>query len=229
MKREHKIRLGIGIGLIVFIILLRFSGVGSYFKFEHLKEHRESLQNMVQKHYTSSVFLYIILYAFLVSLSVPTSALLTVTGGFLFGTIPGLMYTNIGATTGAVISFVLFRYFLGSIVQKKYKAKLEGFNNAVEEQGTYYLVVVHFLAFVPFVLINILASFTNISLWTFIWTTAVGIIPGSLVYSDAGSQLATIDSLKDIFSIHIVVAFVLLGGLAFLPTILKQLRKLRGC
>jgi len=227
MKREHKIRLAIGIGLVIFIIVLRFSGVGSYFKFEHLKEHRVALCAMVQRNYTLSVFLYMLAYALFVSLSIPTSALLTVMGGFLFGTFPGLLYTNIGATTGAVIAFVTFRYFLGSVVQRKFKKQLVGFNRAVEEQGTYYLVVVHFLAFVPFVLINILASFTNISLWTFIWTTALGIIPGSLVYSYAGSQLATIDSLKDIFSIHIIVAFILLGTLAFLPTIVKQLRKLR--
>ncbi len=229
MKREYKIRLAIGIALIMFVIALRFSGIGTYFKFEHLKEHRETLCAMVQRHYTSSVFLYILVYAFLVAFSVPTSALLTVTGGFLFGTFPGLIYTNIGATLGAVVSFVAFRYFLGSVVQRKYEDKLARFNQAVDEQGTYYLVVVHFLAFVPFVLINILASFTKIGLWTFIWTTSVGIIPGSLVYSYAGSQLATIDSLRDIFSIHIVVAFILLGALAFLPAIVKQLRRLRDC
>lgn len=228
MKREHKIRLGIGIGIIIFIVLLRLSGIGSYFKFEHLKEHRVSLQRMVQERYTRSVFLYIALYAFLIALSIPASALLTVTGGFLFGTLPGLLYTNIGATIGGVLAFLTFRYFMGSIIQRKYKDKLIGFNKAVEEQGTYYLVVVHFLAFVPFVLINILASFTNISLWTFIWTTSVGIIPGSLVYSYAGSQLATIDSIRDIVSIHIIIVFILLGVVAFLPTIVKQLRKLKS-
>ncbi len=225
MKREYTVRLAIGFFFVCFLVVLRFSGIERHITLNNIKENRAALQQMVDEHYLRSVVLYMVMYAVLIALSIPSSALLTVTGGFLFGTLAGAFYTNIGATLGALAAFMIFRYFLGSAIQRKYHARLERFNKAVEEQGVYYLIMVHFLAFIPFVLINIFAAFTRISVWTFVWTTAVGILPGALVYSYAGSQLAHIDSMRDILSPPIIVAFVLLALLGFLPVLVSHMRR----
>jgi uncharacterized membrane protein YdjX (TVP38/TMEM64 family) len=109
------------------------------------------------------------------------------------------------------------RYLIGSYIQKKYRDQLASFNRALASGQVSYLLAIHFIAIIPFPLINLLAALTHVPLWTFIWTTAVGILPGSLIYAFAGNQLTTIHSLKDIFSFNIMVAFVLLALLALLP------------
>ncbi len=211
--------------LIGAIVLLRFSGVGDYFTLEKFKEHREWFIQMVQGRYVLSSFLYILFYTIGMAFSFPSASLFTLAGGFLFGFIPGAIYSCIGATLGAAIAFSLVRNFVGNRFQKKYAKQLETFNKSLEEDGISFLLFVRLIAVIPFFLINICAGFSNVSLWTFVWTTAVGIIPGSLVYSFAGQQLHTIDSVRDIFSPKVIAAFLLLASLALLPLIIKKIKK----
>lgn len=216
--------------LIIFVILLaiifgiRFTGVGNYLTMEHLKANRDYLQLLVQENYLRSVLIYIAFYIGIAALSLPLAALLTVAGGFLFGVFFGAVYANIGATIGATISFLLVRHLLGSMLQQKYAKQLVRFNEEVNQYGANYLLTMHLIALVPFFVVNILAGLTNISLWTFIWTTSAGIFPGAFVYTFAGQQLGTINTMRDILSLKILLAFGLLGLLALVPMILQRLR-----
>ena len=99
------------------------------------------------------------------------------------------------------------------------------FNKAMKLYGKNYLLVIRFVAVIPFFLVNILVGLTNLSLWTFIWTTAIGILPGSLVYTFAGQQLNEIESLRDIFSFNILLAFFFLALLALLPIIVTYVQQ----
>jgi len=149
---------------------------------------------------------------------------LTLAGGFLFHLFPGIIYVNVAATVGATLGFLFARYILGNKVQEKYASQLERFNRELDENGHLYLLTLRLIPAFPFFLINLLAGLTKVSLKTFFWTTMVGILPGSLVYSFAGSQLNTIESVEDIFSGSIIAAFLALALFALLPVILKKLR-----
>lgn len=208
--------------IIFTIFLLRFSGIENYINLETLKENREYLLNFVCNNYWASVFTYISIYILVVTLSFFIATPLTLIGGFLFGVWPGVIYTNIGATIGAIFTFLLFRYLLGSVIQKKYYNDLIKFNKNIELYGTNYLLIARFTVFIPFFLINIFAAFTKIPLKTFIWTTSLGIIPGSIVYAYAGKEIIGISSIKDIFSVNVILAFLLLILFGFISILIKK-------
>jgi len=110
-------------------------------------------------------------------------------------------------------------------VQNKYPEKLTRFNHEVAQHGSRYLLTLRFIPLFPFFLINIFAGLTKIPVKTFIWTTSVGIFPGSLVYSFAGSQLTTLESVQDIFSYKTITAFCVLGLFVLAPRFLAPLKK----
>ncbi len=207
------------------IVMVRFSGIAEWISLDQLKTHRDYLQQVIVNHYLLAVFCYISLYITVVAFSLPIGAVLTVAGGFLFGIIAGVFYTNIGATVGATIAFLLVRYLIGDTVQQKYAVQLAQFNKSIERYGSNYLLVIRFIAVIPFFLVNALAGLTNLSLWAFIWTTAIGILPGSLVYAFAGQQLNEIESLRDIFSFNMLLLFFFLALLALLPVIVTYLQQ----
>jgi len=207
------------------IIVLRFSSITEWMSLTQLKVHRDYLQQVVSEYYLLSVICYISLYVAAVALSIPVGVLLTLAGGFLFGVIAGLFYTNIGATLGATIAFLLVRYLVGKTIQQKYAVQLAQFNKAMKLYGKNYLLVIRFIAVIPFFLVNILVGLTNLSLWTFIWTTAIGILPGSLVYTFAGQQLNEIESLRDIFSFNILLIFFFLALFALIPVMVTYMQQ----
>lgn len=206
------------------IVGIRVSSLGDYLTFENLKQNREYLHNVVDKNYLLSVFLYIVVYIIVAGLSLPGAATMTLAGGFLFGTILAALYVNVGATTGATLAFLVSRYLLGNWIQGKYHDRLQKFNREIEVNGYRYLLTLRLIALFPFYLINIMAGVTTTPIKTFIWTTSVGIFPGSLVYAFAGSRLNYIESPKDIFSPQILLAFALLALLPLLPMVIKKLK-----
>ncbi len=204
---KYKVRIFVLLGIILGIALLHYLGVGDYFTLQNIKLQRDWLVRMVQEQYLKTVLVYISVLALAVTAALPVAAFLTVAAGYLFGMWSGLLYADIGATLGSVISFLLVRYLLGSYVQERYNHRLQGFNNAVHNYGTLYLLAIHWILIMPLFVVNILAGLTRVSLWSFVWTTAVGIIPSALVYSFAGQQLTEIHSIRDVFTPHVLMAF----------------------
>lgn len=215
-----------GIGFLGLIVALRYSGLGNYITLEMVQEKRVQLEQFVSMHYFWAVLLYISFYIIAAALALPIASLGTVVSGFLFGVIPGVIYTNIGATIGASIFFLLVRYAFGNSLQARYQKQLGWFNHQMSKYGISYLIAVRFLAVIPFFVANLLIGLTKVPLKTFVWTTSLGIIPGSFVYAFAGRQLATIASLRDIFSLNILLAFALLAAIALLPIIVQRYRVL---
>jgi uncharacterized membrane protein YdjX (TVP38/TMEM64 family) len=152
---------------------------------------------------------------------------LTMAGSFMFGVFGAVVYVNIGATIGAVIAFSLSRYLVGDWVQTRYKNKLKMFNQQVEQNGVYYLLTLRLMPLFPFTWINLFSGLTKMRLFTFLWTTSLGILPGTVVNAYAGSQLGRINSPEELFSSRVLIAFFLLGLFALLPVIVKRLRKKR--
>ncbi len=224
MKLLKSTRFWLGVGFLGLIIALRYSGLGDYITLEMVQEKRFQLEQLIANHYLWSVIGYILFYILAVIFALPIVALCTVAGGFFFGLIPAVIYSNIGATIGATIFFLLVRYFFGDLFQERYKNHLVWFNDQIKNYGVYYLIFMRFVAFIPFFVENLVAGLSKAPALTFAWTTAVGIIPGSFVYAFAGRQLATIDSIQDIFSWKILVAFSLLALLALAPIVVRRFR-----
>lgn len=207
------------------IVALRLSPLGSLLTFDNLKQHRESLVLLVQGHYWLSVISFVAIYVLAVALSIPGAVILTLAGGFLFGAPATTLYVNIAATAGATIAFLSARYLLGDSVQRKYQAQLFRFNQEIERNGTNYLLTLRLIPLFPFFLINFLSGLTQVPLRVFLWTTMVGIIPGTAVYAFAGQQLGSINSLSEVLSGKIFTAFVVLALFTTAPIIGKYIQR----
>jgi uncharacterized membrane protein YdjX (TVP38/TMEM64 family) len=204
------------------------SGAIDYLTVESFQEHRSQLEDAVQRHYTPMVLLYMLTYVLTSALAIPVATALSFAGGFLFGTIPGMVYIDVAATVGAVLAFSLSRYVAGNWLQNRYRNQLERFNSEIELNGHLYLLTVRLIPVFPFFLINVLSGLTRIPLRTFTWTTAIGILPAALVYAFTGSQLANISSAGDILSGRMLAVFGLLALLTLSPVIWRKLRPSKG-
>ncbi len=213
--------------LLALIILTRAAGISEYLTFENLQKNKTQLQYFVENNYPQAVVGFILTYIAVAGLSLPGATILTLSGGFLFGTLPAAIYANVGATLGAAAAFIFARYLVGHWFQEKYQEKLNKFNQELALNGFSYLLTLRFIPIFPLFLINILAGLTQIPLRTFIWTTSAGILPGSLVYTFAGSQLNTIESPQDIFSVKILIAFLLLALFALVPAVYNYFKRKR--
>lgn len=210
------------------ILAVRHSTLGSMLTFDNLKQHREELLVLVRDHYLLSVVLFVVLYVVVTGLSIPGAVVLTLAGGFLYGTGPATLYVNVGATAGAVLAFLVARYLLGRQLQDKYHLQLDRFNREMESSGSRYLLFLRLIPIFPFFLINFLSGLTRVPLRTFAWTTALGIIPGTIVFAYAGRQIGSIDSPAEILSTNVILAFLLLACFALFPALLSRIKTARN-
>ncbi|MEX0940468.1 MAG: TVP38/TMEM64 family protein [Candidatus Babeliales bacterium] len=224
MKPLYK-RLILGFAILIIILIIRFSGVGSYINLEYIRANSLYIQQMIVQNYLFSLFIFLSLYIIFVAASVPVTPALNVAGGFFFGIILGALYSIAGATIGASISFFLFRYLFREFVQRKYGTTLRRFNEEFHQRGISYLLFLQLLPVTPFGLINMLSGVSPISWWRFALATIIGIAPGSFIYAFAGRQLMTIKKASDVFSWPIIIALTLLALFSLLPIIIRKFTK----
>jgi uncharacterized membrane protein YdjX (TVP38/TMEM64 family) len=210
--------------LIAVIMLVRYSLIGELLSIENVKQYRNLLLTTVHDHYALSAVSFITAYVAVTALSIPGAAILTLAGGFLFGLLPTTLYVNMGATTGATLAFLAARYLFGNWLQTKYQEQLSRFNDEMQRNGAGYLLTLRLVPVFPFFLINILSGFTNVPLRTFVWTTALGIVPGTVVYAYAGRQIGTINAPSDILSARVIIAFAVLALFALFPALLDRFK-----
>lgn len=223
----EKRRLVLLVLLIFLVILLYVLWFRDFLTFERLKAYRSGLFDFVRGHMLVSVIGFIFIYIVVAGMSLPGSPVLTMAGAFVFGVFGAVVYVNIGASIGAVTAFSLSRYLVGEWAQARYKDKLTIFNRQVEQNGVYYLLTLRLMPLFPFTWINLFSGLTKMRLFTFLWTTSLGILPGTVVNAYAGSQLGRINSPEELFSSRVLIAFFLLSVFALMPVIVKGLRKKR--
>ncbi len=210
---------------IVFLI-----GIGAFFYFDlgqylslaSLKANRDFLLNYTDSHYAIAASLFIVIYILQTTFSLPGGALLTLTGGFLFGSLMGTVFVNIGATLGATLAFLAARYLLRDWVEKKFGDRLDTIQSGFAQNAFSYLMTLRLIPAFPFFLVNLVSGLTRVNLGTYILATSVGIIPGSFVFAFAGRQLGSINSLSEIASPPVLLAFTLLGLLALMPVAYRK-------
>ncbi len=224
MIRQNKIKLVFICFLIAVIVAVRLSPLGTLLTFENLKKNREVFVAIVQGHYLQSVATYIIVYIAVAALSIPGAGIMTLAGGFLFGVFAAVLYVDIGATTGAVLAFLTARYLLGNWLQQRYRQQLGAFNEEMRRNGPRYLLTVRLIPVFPFFIVNFLSGLTNVPVRTFAWTTAVGIVPATIIFAYAGRQLGTINTASEILSARMIAALAALAALALFPAVLRRIR-----
>jgi uncharacterized membrane protein YdjX (TVP38/TMEM64 family) len=199
--------------------------LGQYVTLSSLKENKDALQGYTEAHYGFTVVLYILIYALQTAFSLPGAAILTLCGGFLLGALLGTLYVNIAATSGATLAFLATRYLFRETVEQKFGKRLESIQQGFAQNAFNYLLTLRLIPLFPFFLVNLASGLTRIRLSTYVLATAIGILPGSFVYSNAGKQLGNINSVGDIASPGVLGAFVLLGLLSLVPVVYQRFRK----
>jgi uncharacterized membrane protein YdjX (TVP38/TMEM64 family) len=136
---------------------------------------------------------------------------MTLAGGALFGLLTGTVVISFASTIGATLAFLVSRFLLKDWVQERFKEKLHTINQGIEREGSFYLFTLRLVPVFPFFIINLVMGLTPIRTTRFYLVSQVGMLPGTLVYVNAGTQLAQIDSLKGILSPGLLLSFALLG------------------
>jgi len=225
MEKKYKIRLLFAAGIITVILLLRFFRVGHYINLDYIIANKARIQNLVEQDYLFAVTSFIIVYAVIVILLLPITIPINIGAGYFFGVFPATLYIMSAVFIGATTVFFVVRHLIGEYLSERYGKVLKNFNQEFEKYGATYLLSLHFFPITPFALINIVAALSSISIWTFMWTTIVGIIPGTLVYTFAGRQLIYVHKAGDILSPPILFALFLLVLLSFVPHIVRKYLK----
>ena len=160
------------------------------------------------------------LYVLVAALSLPGAAILTLAAGALFGLIEGFVVVSFASSLGALLAFLVSRYLLRDSIKSKFPERLKAIDEGVQKEGAFYLFTLRLVPVFPFFLVNLLMGVTGIKAWTFYWVSQIGMLAGTVVYVNAGTQLAEINSLSGILSPKLILSFVLLG---LLPLIGKAI------
>ena len=211
MNKKMINKIGIVAAIVLFIVLFRHFGLGHYLTLTYIKESQASFQALYAENRGMVIAAYMAIYILVTALSLPGAAVLTLAGGGLFGLIAGTVIVSFASTVGATLACLVSRFLLRDWVQSKFGDKLKTVNEGVEKEGAFYLFTLRLIPAFPFFVINLAMGFTRIKIFTFFWVSQIGMLAGTLVYVNAGKEIARIDSLSGILSPYLILSFVLLG------------------
>lgn len=218
MKRKNWIRSAIATVFLTGIALFFLFEVYQYFSLEELRTRRDALLAFTEANLVLMIALYMAVYIVMAGLSVPGAAVMTLAGGALFGLLIGTLAVSFASTLGATLVFLAARFLFRDAVQQRFGKRLATINRGIERDGAFYLLALRLVPAFPFFVINLVMALTPIRTWTYYWVSQVGMLPATIVYVNAGTQLARVDTVGDILSPQLIGAFVLLG---LLPLLLR--------
>lgn len=199
--------------------------LNAYLDLDVLREHRQSLSELVATRTALAVALYVVVYAASTALSLPGGAALSVAGGFLFGGMAGGVCVVVGATVGATLVFLAARTVLGDSLRSRAGPWFARMEDGFRRNAFGYLLTLRLIPLLPFFVVNLVPAFLGVGLRTYVVATAVGIVPGTLAFTFAGAGLGSLldagenVSLSSVLTPDIVGALTGLGLLALLPAI----------
>ncbi|MCJ8169336.1 FAD-dependent oxidoreductase [Atopomonas sediminilitoris] len=185
--------------------------LGQFLTLDYLKSQQAAFSAHVAAQPWLAAGLFFSLYVVVTALSIPGAALLTLLAGALFGLLEGFVLVSFASTLGATLAMLLSRFLLRDWVQSKFASAMRGIEQGVEREGAFYLFALRLVPVVPFFVINLAMGLTKLRASTFWWVSQLGMLPGTLVYVNAGRELGQLDSLAGILSPSVLGAFVLLG------------------
>jgi len=185
--------------------------LGRFLSLEYLKNQQAVFSAYYADHRWQTIALYFVVYVAATALSIPGATVLTLAGGALFGLASGTLIVSFASAIGATLAMLVARFILHDFVQARFADKLKPINEGIAKDGPFYLFALRLVPLFPFFVINLALGLTKIRAWTFYWVSQIGMLAGTLVYVNVGTQLAQIDSLKGLLSPTLLVSFVLLG------------------
>ena len=201
------------VALIIFgVIVLDLENL---FSLSALKEKQDQLQSVVNDNPFYAAGIFFVSYVIFAGLSLPGVVIFTLAAGALFGLLQGTILVSFASTIGAFLAFLVARFLLHDSVQQRFSHRLTAINRKIKSEGAFYLLFLRLVPVFPFFLINIVIALTPIRPFTFYWISQLGMLPATVLYVNAGVQVAKISSPKDIISFPILLAFVLLGIFPF--------------
>lgn len=207
--------------IIALLLLLWFNlDLGLLLTLEQIKLHQQQLVASVNQHFWLASLCYFLGYLLITALSVPGAVIATLLGAALFGFWWGLLLVSFASTLGATLAFWVSRYLLRDLVQARFPHKLTQINQGMAKDGARYLFTLRLIPVFPFFMINLLMGLTPIKTHTFYWVSQLGMLPGTMVFINAGTQLSQLESLAGILSPHILLSFVLIGTFPFLAKLI---------
>jgi uncharacterized membrane protein YdjX (TVP38/TMEM64 family) len=208
-------------------------GLGRYLTWEAFRDNRQWLLDAIERMGIAAPLIYILVYTAVAALSVPGGAVLTVTGGFLFGTWLGGLYSLIGATIGGTILFLIARTSFGDLLRARAGPALRKLEAGFREDSASYLLFLRLVPLFPFWLVNLVPAFFDVPLRIFVLCSFVGMAPGSFVYSSVGAGAGALIAQGQTPDLHIIFQWRVLGPLvalavlALVPVVYKRVKSRR--
>ncbi|WIH18324.1 dihydrolipoyl dehydrogenase [Photobacterium damselae] len=200
------------LGIIAAVIgIWLYFDLSQYFTLEQAKAQQLALQDTIQTHPVWASLVFFFAYVAVTALSLPGAAIMTLLGAALFGFWWSLVLVSFASTIGATLAFLFSRFILRDWVQTKFGSRLSAINDGVKKQGSFYLLSLRLIPVFPFFLINLLMGLTPIRAKQFFFVSQLGMLPGTAVYVNAGTQLGEINTLSGIISLPVLISLALLG------------------
>ena len=208
MKSSKILTLAAIAGVVIAFFAL---DLGRFLSLDYLRQSQSNFAQLYAESPWAVRGIYFAIYVAVTSVSLPGAAILTLAGGGIFGLGWGLVLVSFASSIGATISFLAARFVLRDTVQAKFGNRLAEINKGVERDGALYLFSLRLIPVVPFFVINLAMGLTAMRTRTFYWVSQLGMLAGTAVYVNAGTQLANLTSLQGIVSPGLLGSFVLLG------------------
>ena len=211
MDKKLLQRLLIVAAIVVAVILFKVLGLGHYLTLDYLKSSQDKFSQLYGENRLAVIAAYMAIYITVTALSLPGAAVMTLAGGAMFGFWIGFVVVSFASTIGATLACFVARFLLRDWVQNRFGDKLSTINNGIEKEGAFYLFSLRLVPIFPFFVINLAMGLTTMKLLTFYWVSQIGMLPGTMVYVNAGKELGQIESLSGILSPGLILSFVILG------------------
>ena len=212
-------KLLIAVLLLAAIAAFFIFDLGRFFSLDFLKSSQSSFQALFADKPAQVVLVFFAAYVAVTALSLPGAAIMTVAAGAFFGLGLGTVVVSFASAIGATLAMLAARYLLRDSIHKRFGKRLDDINKGIDKEGAFYLFTLRLIPVVPFFALNLLMGLTRIKTWTYFWVSQLGMLAGTIVFVNAGTQIAKIDSLKSIASPALLGSFVLLG---VLPLIINK-------
>lgn len=200
-------------GLLLALVAFFALDLAQYLRLQALQEGHAALQALHAQHPVRVALVYGALYVVATALSVPGAVVLTLAGGALLGLWWGTLVVSVASTLGATLAMLAARYLLRDAVEARFRERLAEVNAGIAREGALYLLTLRLLPVIPFFVVNLLMGLTRMRTWTFLWVSQVGMLAATLVYVNAGTQLARLTSVRDILSPGLLGSLALLAAL----------------
>lgn len=223
---HNRYRLGLIALIAVILVVFYVLGLDHYLSLAYL----QSREIWLKRTFAAQPFLwaltYFVIYAVLTGLSLPLAVPITLVAGGVLGVVWGSLVVTVAAAIGASMAFLAARFLFRDWVQAKFSNQLYTVNRGIESDGIFYLFLLRLIPAFPFFIINLVMGLTSMRLRTYFWVSLIGMIPGNVLYINAGAQLSHIRTLQGLFSPQIIASFIAVG---VFPLLLKKtIDKWRG-